>query len=360
MVALVQAMVARGHEVTVLSQPCVRERAVEAGASFEPFADFGDYATDVAIEEQLDLVLTSLAGVGTGEQLAAIAESVGADAVMVDCNLAAATAAAEALPMPSAVLFHSMYATFTDVWFAELWPLLHESVNAARSAFGVPAAAGWPDVFAGQQLLLAAVPASFDAPVAAVPSTLRHHGFLVPEAAAVVGPPIAPARDGEPTVLVSLSTTHLGQADLLERIVAGVGSRDVRGLVTTGGQADPRSLGAAGHVQCFDWLPHPAVLPETDVVVTHGGLGTCAGALSHGVPLVCLPLGRDQHLNAARVEAVGAGVSLPSDASPHAIAEALDLVLGDPAYTAAARRIADESRAAGGATAAVTDLESLL
>ncbi len=113
-------------------------------------------------------------------------------------------------------------------------------------------------------------------------------------------------------------------------------------------------------MQVFDWLSHPAVLPETDVVVTHGGLGTCAGALSHGVPLVCLPLGRDQHLNAARVEAVGAGITLPSAASPHAIAAALDLVLGDPTYRAAAHRVAVESRTSGGAPAAVEDLESLL
>jgi UDP:flavonoid glycosyltransferase YjiC (YdhE family) len=353
-------MVAAGHEVTVLGQPCMRDRAVGAGATFETFADFGDYATDVAIEEQLDLVLTSLAGVGTGEQLVEVAESVGADAVVVDCNLAAAAAAAEALPVPSAVLFHSMYATFTDVWFAELWPLLAESVNAARSAFGVPEAGGWPGVFAGHARLLAAVPESFDAPVAAVPPALRHHGFLVPSSDGVAPPPLAPAQAGEPTVVVSLSTTHLGQADLLARIVAGVGSRTVRGLVTTGGQADPAALGAPDHVQVFDWLPHSAVLPETDVVVTHGGLGTCAGALSHGVPLVCLPLGRDQHLNAARVEAVGAGISLPSAASPDAIADALDLVLGDPAYAAAAQRVAAESRAAGGAPAALTDLESLL
>jgi UDP:flavonoid glycosyltransferase YjiC (YdhE family) len=357
---LVQAMVTAGHEATVLSQPGVHDRAVAAGASFAVFADFGDYATDVAIEEQLDLVLTSLAGIGTGEQLTALASSIGADAVVVDCNLAAALAAAEALPVPSAALFHSMYATFTDVWFAELWPLLAESVNAARSAFGVPAAAGWPEVFAGQARLVAAVPASFDAPVRAVPATMRHHGFLVPASAGVEGPALAPARAGAPTVLVSRSTTPHGQADLLARIVAGVGSRNVRGLVTTGGQADPASLGAPEHVQCFDWLPHPAVLPETDVVVTHGGLGTCAGALGAGVPLVCLPLGRDQHLNAARVEAVGAGVSLPSDARPDAIAAAIDLVLGDPAYRAAAGRIADESRAAGGAPAVVADLESLL
>ena len=54
-------------------------------------------------------------------------------------------------------------------------------------------------------------------------------------------------------------------------------------------------------------VPHAAVLPSVDVVVSHAGLGTVTAALAHGVPLVCHPFGRDQHLNAQRVEAVGRG-----------------------------------------------------
>lgn len=359
LVALVQAMVARGHEVTVLSQPCVRERVEAAGAAFEPFADLGDYARDVAIEDQLDLVLTSLAGVGTGEQMGALARDTGADALVVDCNLAAAAAAAEALDQPSAVLFHSMYATFTDVWFADLWPLLAEPVNVARRAFGVAAATSWDEVFAAHDRLLAVVPESLDAPLASPPARLVHHGFFVP-AAAGRREQWGPAPGGAPTVLVSLSTTFQDQADLLGRIVGSLAARDLRGLVTTGGQADRDSLGAAPHVECFDWLAHAAVLPVADAVVTHAGLGTCAGALSHGVPLVCVPIARDQHLNAERVAAAGAGIALAPDATSAAIGAALDEVLADPAYAAAARRLAAESAAAGGPVAAVEDLESLI
>ena len=73
------------------------------------------------------------------------------------------------------------------------------------------------------------------------------------------------------------------------------------------------------------------MLPACRAVVTHGGLGTTLRALAHGVPLVLLPLGRDQHVNAARGEELGAGV---------VGVDGLSTVLGDPSYAAAAERLA--------------------
>jgi UDP:flavonoid glycosyltransferase YjiC (YdhE family) len=37
-------------------------------------------------------------------------------------------------------------------------------------------------------------------------------------------------------------------------------------------------------------------------------------ALAHGVPLLCMPMGREQHDNAARVASMGMGVVLSVDA----------------------------------------------
>lgn len=363
LLALVQAIVAAGHEAIVLSQPSVRERAGGLGAEFVGFDGLGDYESGVAIEEQLELAFSLIAGVGVREHVTAVAGDRSADVVVVDCNLASALAAAEALDRPSGVLFHSMFATFTDVWFADLWPLLRESVNDARAACGLPAAASWVETFAGHDLLVPVVPASFDAPSAAAPSTLRHYGFFVP-APVVPAATTATARPssvgGEPTVVVSLSTTYQGQEDLLARIVGALAARPVRALVTTGGQVDAATLAAPEHVEVHDWLDHAEVLPVADVVVTHGGLGTCAGALSHGVPLVCIPLGRDQHLNGERVAAVGAGIALDADATAAGIGTAIDRVLADRSYREAAARIAAESTAAGGPAAAVADLEGLI
>jgi UDP:flavonoid glycosyltransferase YjiC (YdhE family) len=58
-----------------------------------------------------------------------------------------------------------------------------------------------------------------------------------------------------------------------------------------------------------------------------------------GVPVVALPLGRDQPDNAQRIVECGAGVRLMPDARPAEIAEAVQTVLSDPRYRAAAKAI---------------------
>jgi len=74
--------------------------------------------------------------------------------------------------------------------------------------------------------------------------------------------------------------------------------------------------------------------------VTHAGLGTVHAALAHGVPLVCLPIGRDQPDNAARVEWHGAGLRLSPKSPPGVIGAAVERVVRDPAFAASARRLA--------------------
>jgi UDP:flavonoid glycosyltransferase YjiC (YdhE family) len=358
MLALAQAMVRRGHDVTWLSQPSVSDRAFAAGCHFEPLDGLGDYDANEAIEEQIEPVMAGMVGLEIGEQLIAIVEEDETDAVVVDCNLASAAAAAERLEAPSALLFHSMFKTFSDVWLGELWPFVAQAVNDARRAFGVDPAGSWIESFAGHDRLISVVPDAFDAPVADAPGTLCHYGFIVPEPSAENAVTGFPDGDG-PTVLVSLSTTYQQQEDLLARVVEALAGRAVRGLVTTGGHGEAAALAAPGNVTVCDYLDHSLVLPETDGLITHAGLGTVAAGLSRGVPMVCVPLGRDQHLNAARVAAVGAGIALDSEAGAGEIGDALDAVLADAGYRRSAAAIASASADAGGASAVVDDLESL-
>jgi UDP:flavonoid glycosyltransferase YjiC (YdhE family) len=60
-------------------------------------------------------------------------------------------------------------------------------------------------------------------------------------------------------------------------------------------------------VTITDYVPHSLVLDQTDVMVTHAGLGSIAGAMAFGVPVVCMPGDRDQPLNAQRVADRDAG-----------------------------------------------------
>jgi UDP-N-acetylglucosamine:LPS N-acetylglucosamine transferase len=58
-------------------------------------------------------------------------------------------------------------------------------------------------------------------------------------------------------------------------------------------------------------------------VVTHAGLGSVVAALAHGVPMVCLPLTREQPENAQAVVRLGAGRALRPDAGVDEIAAAI-------------------------------------
>jgi UDP:flavonoid glycosyltransferase YjiC (YdhE family) len=61
-----------------------------------------------------------------------------------------------------------------------------------------------------------------------------------------------------------------------------------------------------------EFLPQPAILPQVDVVVTHGGNNTTTECFHHGKPMVALPIFWDQYDNAQRVHETGFGVRLPT------------------------------------------------
>jgi UDP:flavonoid glycosyltransferase YjiC (YdhE family) len=113
-------------------------------------------------------------------------------------------------------------------------------------------------------------------------------------------------------------------------------------LLTLGRDGDPAAFGAPPpHVRVERWVDQTEVLGRATAVVCHGGGGSTMGALAAGVPLVAVPLfAEDQHVNAARVVAAGAGVAVGPGAE--AIRAALATILRDPSYRAAARALAAE------------------
>ena len=167
------------------------------------------------------------------------------------------------------------------------------------------------------------------------------------------------ARGEDPLVLVGLSSSYMRQEALLEPAVPALGTLRVRGLVTTGPEVDPARIPGAPNVQVVRAAPHGQVMPHAAAVVTHCGHGTVMKALAAGVPLVCVPMSRDQIEVAARVVAVGAGVRLRPGASPAALARAVRTVLEDPSFREGARRMAGILAEEARAGRAVAELEAL-
>jgi UDP:flavonoid glycosyltransferase YjiC (YdhE family) len=143
-------------------------------------------------------------------------------------------------------------------------------------------------------------------------------------------------------VLVALSSTFQNQAAVLTRIASALSGMRVRALITLGPALDPGPIRTAAHVVCVPTAPHGLIIPQASAVITHCGHGTTLKALAAGVPLVCMPMGRDQNDTAARVVARGAGVRLKPAAPPRSIRQAVERVIGDPRYRTAARQLQTE------------------
>jgi MGT family glycosyltransferase len=189
-----------------------------------------------------------------------------------------------------------------------------------------------------------------------LPANVRHVGPQLPPGAGPAGPHDEPGPP--PLVLVSLSTTCQAQEDVLRRVIAALGTLPVRALVTTG-PAVSVDGDLPGNVEVSAWTPHADVLPDTALVITHAGMGTVMTAMAHGVPMLCLPMGRDQDGNAARVERLGLGRVLRADSSAADIAAVVRSALADPVLRLNAVQQADRIRAGIEADRAVAELEAL-
>ena len=148
-------------------------------------------------------------------------------------------------------------------------------------------------------------------------------------------------RDG-PGGLIYLSLGSLASADvaLMERLVEVLGRTSHRFIVSKGPQADLYEL--ADNMWGEEFLPQPAVLPQVDLVTTHGGNNTTTECFHHGKPMIAMPVFWDQYDNAQRVDEAGFGVRLDTYGfTDGEMTAALDRLLAD---TALHERMADISR----------------
>ncbi len=231
--------------------------------------------------------------------------------------------------------------------------LLAEPLDALRAEYGLPADPRLEMLH--RYLTLVPVPPSFRTPSDRFPATAHH---IRP--AVLDSPPAATHSEGlghavrdrlargsdRPTVYFTLGTIFAQESgDLFTRVLTGLSSLNADIIVTVGREIDPAELGPQpSNVHIERFIPQELLLPHCDLVVSHAGSGSVIGALAFGVPLVLLPMGADQPLNADRCHALNvARVLDPLAARPHHLTEAANDVLHTPTYRAAARQIQQET-----------------
>ena len=262
------------------------------------------------------------------------------DVAVVDYMLPGALCGAEAAGVPTAALVHTLYAALLDDASP---PAPHpmsmaaspSSLAAARTSLALPPVAGLGALLSRCDAVLVTSLSWLDTTdPAAEAGNVRYVGALVAEAGPDAGW-VPPPGEG-PLVVVSLGTTPMDEGPVLARVVEAVAGAPVRALVQPGAHLAGSPLPEAGNVTVAGFVRHAAVLPHAGALVTHAGLGTVLAGLSAGVPMVCLPLGREQPANAAAVARLGAGVVLPPDAPAADVRAAVFDVLATPSYRAAA------------------------
>jgi UDP:flavonoid glycosyltransferase YjiC (YdhE family) len=110
--------------------------------------------------------------------------------------------------------------------------------------------------------------------------------------------------------LVYLSLGSLGCMDvpLMQRVIDSLNQTPHRVIVSMGPLHEQLTLGEQMWGEPF--VPQTAIVPQCDVMITHGGNNTVGEAFTFGVPTIVLPLFWDQYDNAQRIDECGYGARL--------------------------------------------------
>jgi UDP:flavonoid glycosyltransferase YjiC (YdhE family) len=163
------------------------------------------------------------------------------------------------------------------------------------------------------------------------------------------------ARDG---ALIYLSLGSLGSADvaLMQRLVDVLARTPHRVIVSKGPLADQISLHENQTGEGF--LPQPAILPQVDLVITHGGNNTVTEAFHHGKPMIVLPLFWDQVDNAQRVDETGFGRRLSTYGfEDDELTGAIDALLADRALAGRLATMSERIKSSSGTVRAADLIE---
>lgn len=344
--ALAQRLRARGHEVRAMGSASLVTRFEARGVPY--------LARDVLAEwDQAALAREVRVEAGA------------ADVVVSDFMLPGALCGAEASFRPSVALVHTLYAANLDD-DGGLRPMQMaatvDGTAAVRAELSLSPVASFGELLDRQTTLLVTCPEELDEPGPPRAANVRYVGAVLEGPGPDAGWRPPGVDDGRPLVVVGLGTTPMDEGPLLQRLLSALADAPVRVLATLGDHLDPNDLTVPANVRLSGHVRHAAVLPWASAVVSHAGLGTVLAALAHGLPQVCVPLGREQPLNAAAVERVRAGCTVEPTASPDVVRAAVMRTISDMELRAGAARMArgiDEQRAAGAAEAEVERLLGL-
>ena len=357
--AVCRALVDAGHRVHVLTHDSLRERAEELGAIFCPIRHAGQIAAqdpDKTLQDTIDHALLSDALLSDIDEAVAAASP---DVVIVDSMMLLALAKLGQGPIPSVAFHHTLADFLFGGFFDQFSMAKKDEINRLLDARGLNSYERPIDAVLANDLFVTATYRDFDPPNRQLPQNLVHIGPMrkAPAAGREAIKRLFPER---PLVVVGLSTSYMAQLELLQKIADALAGLEVEGLITTGPAISPNDLSLSANVTATEFVAHEDLLPHAKLLITHAGHGTVMAGSTFGVPMLCFPMGRDQHAVAERARELGLAHVGQADASVEAIVQAVANALGDSKMATVSSDFSERAKSHPGVEEAVRSIERLM
>ncbi len=392
LLGLAHQLVQRGHDVWAISDPCNEAEVKAARCQFIPYhyaphrydkspstTNFEDHKAETptqAIELASDAFVCKPALAYAKDVLAAI-EKHPVDVVVVSELVLGGCLAAEKANIPFSMIWWAMYTLpysspppYGSIgWFSDQFArfmLQHldiyglPALQAAREQLGLPPIKNLLTYFKGLERILVMSSPVFDHEVRPL-ANVRYIGptIDVPGWKQEEQPLPWPLDHPDPLVIIAFSGTMLEQHEIVQRVIDALAGWAVRGVVTLGSNLAGKKFDFPENVIPQTGVWRKKLFPKASAVVTHAGHMTVMQSLAYGVPLICMPMGREQYGNATRVASYGVGVRLSPTATITGIKEAIQNVVNEPRFRTQAARMGQQIIADANSAAGVMELEQL-
>jgi MGT family glycosyltransferase len=242
-------------------------------------------------------------------------------------------------------------------------------INGILSEYGLPEIKSTGDLFVGDLTLVVGTPEAD--PIADTTGVTYIGPVLWQNPAAKIPEWITELRSDKPVVWIypgALRYSHFNRQGeiLLRAAIQALEPEDAQVVISTGHHDLPRSFLPLPRNFYFDpFVPGLTMAKQSDLMVHHGGYGSCQTGLYVGTPAVIIPTYSERESNARRVVEQGAGeMVLPRFESRSKMTidvselnAKIRKVLSTPGYKESARRISAKLKEYGGAPKAAQLIE---
>lgn len=225
---------------------------------------------------------------------------------------------------------------------------ISKAVDRFRREHGLKPHARADDSFS-ELAQISQMPSAFDYPRRRLPRNFHYVGPL--RGSGLQAVPFPWERlDDRPLIYASLGTLQNSRLPLFRCFAEACEGLGMQLAISHGGgltRSECRTLPSWPLV--VEYAPQRELLSRACLTLTHAGLNTVLDSLSCGVPVVAVPITYEQPAIAERLRHTGAGLPVKlRGLTPKRLRTAVDTVLSDGTYKNNAERMAQSIRQAGG------------